>query len=387
MSKKTLIILFILLSFFVSCGINKFLGPKIRSETGYIFNLTIKDNILSFQTKDSTFVELSYQNKNNQTDKYRGWTAGNAAIHHTYYLPVNPEHEISYEMSLSAYYKNNSSVFQDTAFVFVSTMTPQSLLKVHFLNVQQGDAMLIQSPDGKNMMVDGGYGTRRSQSWQGGGVPIALNYLINNDVSHLEYIIETHRHEDHFGGLNDIRNSHIAHDLYISPNQPQGFVVGSRLSLGNDVKFDFLNINYPPYPFPTNNINNTSIVLKATYGDAEFLFTGDIDGDIQNWLYDEGFDLSVDVLKVSHHGSSANRTSDELFLSKTLNQFTKIAILSFGLNNPYNHPRAIDRFNQFFTYSTNRTSNMPSGKNNYHDDCGHIVVYSDGKMVFVRTER
>ena len=385
MKSKTAILLFII-TFIISCGLNKSLAPdKKKTQTGYIFNLTIKNNELKFETRDSTYVKISYKNRYDSSDSFTGWTAGQATTNHNYYLPFN---NVEYEMKLSAFYKNNNAVFQDTTFTFTSTLSnDNNHLIVHFINVQQGDSMLIQSPDGKNMVIDGGYGTRRNSDWQGSGYPIARQYLVSQNITHLDYIIETHRHEDHWGGLNDILNSNITYGQYISPSQPQGYMAGSRLSLGDFVQFDFFNLGIPDSSFYTGNSsqdeNNKSIVLKATHGDVEFLFTGDIDGLIQDWMIGQGFRLSVNVLKVPHHGSSSNNTSDSIFLNQTLNQFAKIAILSFGKNNPYNHPRLLNRFNNFYTYSTNVAINRPTGQNNYHDNCGHIIIYSDGKMVFV----
>ena len=385
---KNILILITTISIIISCGVNKFIGPDPHeSEIGYIYNLKIENNIITFQTKDSTFVDIKYKNRINPNDAFRGWTAGDASKTHAFFLPISDGSGIDYEMNLSVYYKHNSNIFQDTTLVFISTTCTNDFLKVHFINVQQGDAVLIQSPDGYNMVIDGGYGTRRNQSWQGGGVPLALNYIRSKQISHVDYIVETHRHEDHWGGLQDILSSEISTGQYISPSQKQGYNVGSRLTLGNDVRFDFFNIGLPSTVPLTGNSsrdeNNKSVVLKTTYGDAEFLFTGDIDSLIQDWMISEDLDLSVDVLKIPHHGATSNGSSDQTFLSHTLNQFARIAILSFGFDNPYDHPRNLNRFHNFFTYGTNKAKQQPSGKHKYTDDCGTIVIYSDGIMIFV----
>ncbi|MCL2063109.1 MAG: MBL fold metallo-hydrolase [Candidatus Cloacimonetes bacterium] len=390
MKKNWIIFLLIFLTisiYFISCGWNKSLGPRDSKPTsGMIINWKIENNQLSVATRDSTYIQIYYNNRTNNNEAYRGWTGGNAVINHIYYLPVDYQEISIYEMKLSVFDKNDKGVFQDTTFTFTSTSLSYPHLKVHFINVQQGDAILIQSPDDKNMMIDGGYGRRGTRDWQGGGVPIALNYLENMNITHLDFIVETHRHLDHWGGLQDILDSAITSGPYISPNQTHGYQSGSRMMLGNEVRLDFFNIGFPP-SYHGNNINNTSIVLKTTYGDVNFLFTGDIYGDVQDWMINEGFDLSINVLKVPHHGASSNNSSDRIFLDATLNQFAKIAILSFGLNNTYNHPRILNRFNNFYTYGTNKASEIPTGNHNYFDDSGHIVVYSDGKMLFVRTER
>jgi beta-lactamase superfamily II metal-dependent hydrolase len=299
-------------------------------------------------------------------------------------LPVSGTPTV-YELNLRV---DTTGASFDTTVVFTSSPVQHDLLKVHFINVQQGDAILVQTPDGKNVQIDGGYGTfGNSTVWQGGGVPIALNYLVSQNVTHLNYMIETHAHLDHYGGLVNIRNSHITYGQQISNAYPRGYVSGSYLILDSPVTFQFLNVGYPPTYNPQNpNVNNSSIVVRMAYQYAEFLFTGDAEGVVLNWIFNEGFNLSADVLKVSHHGATSNNTNNSTQLARTLNQYAKIAILSYGENNIYGHPLGLDRYTGFQTYGTNVISNPPQGSN-FRFNCGHIVVKSDGKMIYVTTER
>ena len=366
-----------------TCGLDNALGPSNGLVAGQIRDLNIVDNRLTFTTQDSVFVFLNYRNRIEHSDYFKGWSAGSPTINHAYNLPVS-RGTARYYMQLRVYCVAKS-LLADTTFAFTATHSQYSHLKVHFINVQQGDAILIQTPDEKNIQIDGGYGTLARFAWQGGGEALALNYLTENNITHLHYIIETHRHQDHWGGLRDIVNSHITHDLYISPSTPHGYRPGARLALDSPVEFVFYNIGYPPTYFGTNP-NNTSIVLKMTYGDAEFLFTGDAEGAVQDWLLEAGFDISVNVLKVSHHGANTNGTSTPDFLSQVLNQYARIAILSYGTNNTYGHPRSLSNFSSFQTFGTNPVSYPPAG-NNFHFDSGTIIVLSDGRMVFVTTER
>jgi len=339
--------------------------------------------MLSFTTVDSSYVSINYRNKVYSSDRFKGRSAGSPTTIHSYQLPVSNT-EIDYHVELRVYCTSKSFI-QDTTFTFLSSYTSYSHLKVHFINVQQGDAILIQTPDGKNVQIDGGYGSlsRGRDAWTGAGETLALNYLIENNITHIDYIIETHRHQDHWGGLQDVRRSDITYGNYISVSNPQGYTRNSRLNLASPVVFTFLNIGFPPGI--SGNINNTSIVLKMTYGDAEFLFTGDAEGTVQSWMIEQGFNLATNVLKVSHHGASSSGTSTPAFLNRVLNQFASIAILSYGTNNPYNHPRDLSRFDRSQTYGTNPVSTPPAG-NNFHFDCGTIIVWSDGSMVFVSTE-
>jgi len=368
---------------FLSCGVNKHTGlpPQIQ---GYIYNVSWSSNNLSFQTIDSTFVKMTIT-ATDESEHFIGTTAGGMAKSHQYSLPLTVG--ISYIIALNV--RNNTSV-KDTTLYYMPTSASNPLMKVHFINVQQGDAILIQTPDGKNIQVDGGYGTRGSnEAWTGNRQPLALRYLQQQGISHLDYIIETHHHTDHYGGLIDITNSDITYNTYISVSNPAGYNVGSTLDLqGSPVDIVFFSIGYPPN-YTGNNLNNSSIVFKATYDEAEFLFTGDAEGNVQDWLYTTGFNLSVDVLKVAHHGAESNNTTSDRYLLETLNQHTKIATLSYGINNPYNHPRALTRFRGIETYGTNPLNpqtTSPNG-NNYHFNCGTIMVATDGKLIFVSTER
>ncbi|MCL1827275.1 MAG: MBL fold metallo-hydrolase [Candidatus Cloacimonetes bacterium] len=378
-----ILLCFIALSF-CSCGFNNaLLDAPIGTEPGYIKNLKLENNRLTFTTEDSTYVHLNYKNRINNTDQYKAWSAGKAKLSHQYHLPVSAE-SIDYQISLSVTTINNTTV-ADTTFTFHSTLQNHPFLKVHFINVQQGDAILIETPEGKNLQIDGGYGTLRDREWQGGGEALALHYLQAQNISHLDYIIETHRHEDHWGGLQDITSSSITHDKYLSPTDRHGYRSGSFLTLESQVSFQILNIGYDP-SYSENNRNNESIVLKAKYYDAEFLFTGDAEGEVQEWIYDRGFDLSADVLKVAHHGANSNSTTDSIYLQTVFDKYAKIAILTYGKNNPYGHPRALNRFTNIFTYGQNPVQSTPAGSN-YTFDCGNILVLSDGQMVFVTTEK
>ncbi|MCK9328794.1 MAG: MBL fold metallo-hydrolase [Candidatus Cloacimonetes bacterium] len=377
-----LVIVFFVVLLVISCGTDKVLKPIVEQpSSGIIQDLTLVNNELKFNTIDSAYVYLIYKNRLNQNETFKAWSAGNPTKIHNYKLPVNLINNV-YQMQLSVY---GSESFQDTVFTFTSAYNSNSFLRVHLIDVAQGDAILIQTPDNKNIQIDGGYGTRGSSDWQGGGLALALMYLQDNEITYLDYIIETHRHGDHYGGLLDIIANNIDYNLYISPTQPQGYYPGMNLNIDSVVDFTFFSIGYPPN-YNEDNINNTSIVLKAVYGDAEFLFTGDAEGVVQDYLINADYDLSCDVLKVSHHGSASNNTSNSAFLSKVLDQYAKIALLSFGTNNPYNHPHSISRFSNYETYGTGIPTSYPSGSN-YNFDSGDILLISDGRLIFVTTEK
>ena len=374
-------LLFLIIINILSCGFNNNITKA--HQTSYIKDLKIINNQISFTTEDSTYVYLSYKERFGNNSKYEAWSAGQPSLNHTYLLPIKNE-GVDYQIKL-AVLNLEKSILKDTTFVFTSTLHQEGFLKVHYINVQQGDAILIQTPEGKNIQIDGGYGTRGNQPWQGDGLPLALEYITNLDITHLDYILETHRHLDHWGGLQDILDSPISHDIYLSPSNRHGYQIGSTLAIDSSVVFQIYNIGYDD-SYTGNNLNNSSIVMKVIYHDAEFLFMGDGEGIVQDWLYEREFDLSADVLMAAHHGANSNNTSDTIFLNKVLNQYAQIVILSYGENNSYGHPRALNRFTKYQTYGTNPAPNTPAG-NNFKLNSGSIEVITDGKMIYVTTER
>jgi len=393
--RARLIIVLAMCCLLMTCGINKNLQPE-QKETAKIRNFTWKNNTISFTTHryttnkktpiDSTYISMYVTmtiTARDNSEYFIGWTAGEMTYNHEYSLPLTVNKTYTIKLTVE-----NIFAKKDTTFVYTPRAISQSLLKVHYINVQQGDGILIETPESKRLQIDGGYGRRGDGSaWQGGRQPLALYYLQSQNIEYLDYIIESHHHADHYGGLLDITasTSGITYDIYLSPSQNHSYTSGASLTLDSEVGFTFFNIGYPP-GYNGDDLNNSSIVLKAVYGDAEFLFTGDAMGPVQNWMYSQNYDLSVDVLKVSHHGADSNNTTTGQFLDRTLNQHTRLAILSYGAGNPYGHPRSLNRFRDAQTYGTNSVTSPPSGAN-YHLDCGTIRVLSDGKLIFVATER
>jgi competence protein ComEC len=273
----------------------------------------------------------------------------------------------------------------DTLLIFTSTDHVYPLLRVDFVDVAQGDGTLIQTPEGHVIVVDGGYGTYipsfadPDTDWHGAGYPFMLNYVISENIQHFTYLIETHNHMDHWGGLANIRNHYdYPFNQQLRPDNTLGYQVGDYLNIDSEVSFQILNIGHPPGNF--SGENNKSIVLRIEYGDITYLLTGDIESPVENYLVNNNFNLSADVLKVAHHGSNSSSTAN--FLNATLNRNIKIATISFGTGNPYNHPRSLERFSEFDVYGTNLPSNTWDG-NNYRFDVGNIKTYTDGNTIIV----
>ncbi len=215
------------------------------------------------------------------------------------------------------------------------------VLQVHFIDVGQGDSILIQTPQKQNILIDGG---EKDQ-----GI-FLKGYLEKQGVKHLHMVIGTHPHADHIGGLGFILEN-FPTDLIILPP-----VVHSTRTFEDLLRtIELHNIPLKPTPSPEpytfeenltleflgphrdfqDHLNNWSIVLKLTYVDHKFLFTGDIEVGAETALIQDYSSkiLSAHVLKVPHHGSSTSST--EPFLEAVS---PNISVISSGKENPYGHP-------------------------------------------------
>lgn len=212
-----------------------------------------------------------------------------------------------------------------------------SKLTVHFIDVGQGDSILLGSKD-EFVLIDAG------EKEYGETVTEYLNY---QNVATLKYVIATHPHSDHCGGLTEVINSVKCENFITAETDQQ---TSTWLDVLNAV--DSNNVNYidakrsDTYSFgeaqftilaPCSDIyddyNNYSVVIKVTCGNASFLLTGDAEALSENEMIKSGEDLSADVLKIGHHGS--NTSSSENFL-KAVNP--KYAVISCGKANDYGHP-------------------------------------------------
>lgn len=208
----------------------------------------------------------------------------------------------------------------------------------HFIDVGQGDCILIQV-NNKNLLIDSG--TTESKS-------TVIRYLKNNNITKLDYIIATHPHEDHIGGMASIIKSFKVGEFYApritSDTQSFADMVGAlknknlkikvakpniTLDLGPSVTCTMLSPNKTTY----KEVNNYSCAIKISYKNSTYLFTGDIEQLSENEILHKGYDLKADVLKVGHHGSNTS-TSQEFLNSVS----PKIAVISCGAYNSYGHP-------------------------------------------------
>ncbi|HPY95585.1 MAG TPA: MBL fold metallo-hydrolase [Candidatus Cloacimonadota bacterium] len=370
--------------FLFACGINEqIVHNDIQQTNGLFTQALVDDNKLIVNTTEEIYLRFEYFQRIDGEDKYLGWSVKEKSDEFTINLPcknINSQYYIKVRAE-------NEKAFQDTVFFFYSSNTNYSFLEMHFIDVEQGDAIYIKTPENNNIIIDGGYGTRGNNStdWQGFGQPLALNYLNEQNIDHFDYIIETHHHADHYGGLNDIKNSgNYTWDYDLSNSNTYNYHVGDLINLKSDVQFRILSIGYPP-AYNQDNLNNTSIVLKVNYGYADYLLTGDAEGAVQTFMIQNPWGLSADLFKVSHHGSSTNSTCNSTFLDAIFTKYTKIGIISFGTNNSYGHPKALYRFANDYIFGTG-TPPTSSPYPNHYFNCGTIKTYSDGQAIIVNIE-
>lgn len=205
-------------------------------------------------------------------------------------------------------------------------------LEVYFLDVGQADSALITCGD-MTMLIDGGN--------VGDGQKL-YSLLKERNISTLDYVICTHAHEDHVGGLASALTACTAEVVY-SPvtdydsrafrnfAEKAGKITvprpGDTFSFGSGTA-EILACD--PY---AEEANNTSIVMKLTFGKTTFLFTGDAETPVEQTILDSGYDPSATVLKVGHHGSSSS--TSYRFLNEVMPQY---AVISVGEDNSYDHP-------------------------------------------------
>lgn len=246
---------------------------------------------------------------------------------------------------------------------------------IRFLDVGQADAAYIEC-DGERMLIDGGNAEDSD---------LIYSFLEQQRVSHLDYIICSHAHEDHVGGLagalvNTSVDTAFAPVTSYDSRAFESFVkylASQEVSItvptpGDSFSLGSAQVTVLGPIFETENTNNTSIVLRIVYGETSFLFTGDAEIGAEEDLLLSGCALRSTVLKVGHHGSDTSSSRD--FLNRVSPQY---AVISVGKNNSYDHPsqEVLSRLKKLgcTIYRT--------------DTSGDIFCSSDGVNVYFQTEK
>lgn len=245
------------------------------------------------------------------------------------------------------------------------------ILKIHYIDVGQGDSILVQLNE-KNLLIDAGTNESTNK---------LLSYLKKENIKKLDYVVATHPHEDHIGGMAEVIKSFEIGEFYapkITSNTRtfQDMIAslknknmkintakeGVTINFGTNTECIFLAPNSEKY----ESINNYSSVIKLTYGSTKFIFTGDAEKLNEKEILDKNLDISCDVLKIGHHGS--NSSSSAAFIDKAS---PKTAVISCGKNNDYGHPHK----------ATLNTLNKKNIKIYRTDVDGTILIQSDGSNI------
>lgn len=233
--------------------------------------------------------------------------------------------------------------------ILVSNIFPKDL-KIHFIDVGQGDSMLVRTPYKKSILIDGG-GTE-SKTFDT-GIRTVLPFILSKQITKLDYVLISHFDSDHVGGILSILQKIKVDEVIIAKQKQtsENFISflkivdeknikvkvvekGDRIELEKNLYIDIL---WPQEKQITENpLNNNAVVAKLVYRNFSMLLTGDIEELAEKEileLYGQNNILKSDILKVAHHGSKTSSTKE--FLKKVN---PKIALIGVGENNVFGHP-------------------------------------------------
>jgi len=219
-----------------------------------------------------------------------------------------------------------------------NTLTPaQGEILVHFIDVGQGDAVLIQSRD-HAVLIDAGEPRYGQQ---------VVTHLRDAGVTRLDYVVATHPHSDHIGGLThvlnqldvgrvimpDAVNNTVAFENFLAAIENHSIPV-TIASAGDEIAAGIIHMRVlAPTEGPHPNINNASLVLRLTHGSTSFLFTGDAEAASEQAMLASGKTLRSTVLQVGHHGSRTSTSSEFMDAVRPV-----AAVISSGAGNTHGHP-------------------------------------------------
>jgi competence protein ComEC len=245
-------------------------------------------------------------------------------------------------------------------------------LTVHFFDVGQGKAIFIETPEGRQILIDGGPDN-------------SILEKLSNEMAFfdrdIDLLILTHPDSDHLSGLIEVLERYsvgkiieagiedpsaeyqVWHNTIKEKNIPVIFALaGQQIKIGDDFLMELLFPGQDLSGRPFSNTNSTSLVSRLDYGAVSFLFTGDAEAATESYLAGSGADINADVLDVSHHGSKNSTGRD--FLEAVSPQ---TAVIQAGVRNRYGHPaqETLERLKNIKVWRT--------------DICRDVSVISDGE--------
>jgi competence protein ComEC len=277
-----------------------------------------------------------------------------------------------------------------------SAPRPDGKLRIDFLDVGQGDSALITFPDSTTMLIDGGgrfnlneikftneYG--EVQKFEPDvptiGEAVVSEFLWQRGLNSVDHLVVTHGDLDHIQGLNDVARNFNVRSAIVgagqkpSANMAQFYATLARRNIPvietarGDI-FNFAGVRVEILSPSSQTIdlkeNNNSLVLKITFGERSFLFTGDIEKEAEEILLAQPENLHCDLVKVAHHGSKSSSTEE--FIRAT---GAETAVISVGRDSPFGHPHreVVERWQQ------SGAKTMTTGSN------GTITIITDGQNI------
>lgn len=266
----------------------------------------------------------------------------------------------------------------------VAFTMPDDELHVSFLDVGEGDAILVQKGN-QQILIDGGPGPQAVNTELGGQMPFWDKTI--------DMVVLTHPHNDHLSGLIGVLERYKVEEVlypdlnYASPLYDEWFALiesrniesifacaGQRVDMGDGVIIDVLGPPALLFSGTQSDVDNNGIVLKLSYGRVSFLLTADIMQEAEMNLISRRADLTCAVLKVGHHGSDTSTTPEFLAVVNP-----RIAVISTGADNKFGHPdeEVLNRLGQFL------------GEDNiYRTDLhGTIEFTTNGEKLWVKVEK
>ena len=247
------------------------------------------------------------------------------------------------------------------------------------IDVGQGDATLIRQGDAA-MLIDAG-------TAEGGDKVVA--YLKQQGIERLDYVIATHAHSDHIGGMTRVLKAFKV-NKFLMKFMPEGFtpttatyermlntlvdknVPVKETAVGDVYKLGDATVRIVGPARDFEDMNDQSVVCLVTYGQRRFLFQGDAETPSENAILDSGQDVAADVLKVGHHGSSTSTLKAYL---QAVNP--SVALISCGQDNEYGHPHQ----ETLQKLKKQKAAVYRTDKN------GTVVIATDGQTLTVKKER